>query len=115
MMKLSTERNHLIKALKIVAYEMESDLVDLTRPRCKRVEEEGGTFIHMALQDTADIEPISNHHWIPLAPISSPDRSLVLEAFCGVVNMTNALFPGAMIIMPGIVPMAKYSLGYLIM
>jgi hypothetical protein len=36
---------------------MESDLVELVRPHYKRDDDEGRTFIPMALQDTADIEP----------------------------------------------------------
>ena len=57
MMKLSTKRKHLTNVLKMVAYQTESDLVELIRPHYNRVEDEGRTFIQMALQDTADIEP----------------------------------------------------------
>jgi hypothetical protein len=58
--KLSTERKHLTNVLKMVAYQIESDLVELVRPHYKRVEDEGRTFIQMALQNTADMEPIHN-------------------------------------------------------
>jgi SMC interacting uncharacterized protein involved in chromosome segregation len=57
MVNLSTERKHLTNVLKMVAYQTESGLVELIRPHYSRVEDEGRTFIHMALQDTADIEP----------------------------------------------------------
>jgi hypothetical protein len=43
--KLSTERKHLTNVLKMVAYQIESDLVELIRPEYKRVEDEGRTFI----------------------------------------------------------------------
>jgi hypothetical protein len=56
LVKLSTERQHLTNVLKMIAYQMESDLVELVRPNYKRIEEEGRTFIQTALQDTADIE-----------------------------------------------------------
>ncbi len=39
--KLSTERKHLTNILRMVAYQMESDLVELVRPHYKRVEDEG--------------------------------------------------------------------------
>jgi len=94
MVKLSTERKHLTNVLKMVAYQTESDLVELIRPHYSRVEDEGRTFIQMALQDTADIEPTDDQLRIRLAPLSSPHRSRVLESLCNALNKTNTLFPG---------------------
>jgi transposase-like protein len=94
MVKLSTERKHLTNVLKMVAYHTESDLVELIRPHYSRVEDEGRTFIQMALQDTADIEPTEDQLRITLAPLSSPHRSRVLETLCETLNKTNTLFPG---------------------
>ncbi|HMH02127.1 MAG TPA: LuxR C-terminal-related transcriptional regulator [Terriglobales bacterium] len=94
MVKLSTERKHLTNVLKMVAYQTESDLVELIRPHYSRVEDEGRTFIQMALQDTADIEPAEDQLRITLAQLSSPHRSRVLEALCETLNKTNTLFPG---------------------
>jgi DNA-binding CsgD family transcriptional regulator len=94
MVKLSTERKHLTNVLKMVAYQTESDLVELIRPHYSRVEDEGRTFIQMALQDTADIEPAEDQLRITLAPLSSPHRSRVLAALCETLNKTNTLFPG---------------------
>jgi DNA-binding CsgD family transcriptional regulator len=92
--KLSTERKHLTNVLKMVAYQIESDLVELIRPEYKRVEDEGRTFIQTVLQDTADIEPTVDQLRITLAPLSSPHRSRVLGTLCEVLNKTNTLFPG---------------------
>lgn len=92
--KLSTERKHLTNILKMIAYQMESDLVELVRPHYKRVEDEGRTFIQSALQDMADIEPTIDQLRITLAPLSSPHRSRALEALCEELNKTNTLFPG---------------------
>jgi len=94
VIKLSTERKHLTNVLKMVAYQIESDLVEFVRPEYKRVEDEGRTLIRTALQDTADIEPAENQLRIALAPLSSPHRSRVLEALCQALNKTNTLFPG---------------------
>jgi DNA-binding CsgD family transcriptional regulator len=94
VVKLATERKHLTNVLKMVAYQIESDLVELVRPHYKRVEDEGRTFIQTALQDTADIEPMDDQLRITLAPLSSPHRSRVLEALCDALNKTNTLFPG---------------------
>ena len=94
LVKLSTERKHLTNVLKMIAYQIESDLVELVRPYYKRVEDEGRTFIQTALQDTADIEPTDDQLRITLAPLSSPHRSRVLEALCEMLNKTDTLFPG---------------------
>ena len=94
LVKLSTERKHLTNILKMIAYQMESDLVELVRPHYKRVEDEGRTLIQSALQDMADIEPTVDQLRITLAPLSSPHRSRVLEALCEVLNKTDTLFPG---------------------
>src|SRR5947207_1475039 len=97
MVKLSTERKHLTNVLKMVAYQTESDLVELIRPHYSRVEDEGRTFIQMALQDTADIEPTEDQLRITLAPLSSPHRSRVLESLCVALNKTKTLFPGTLL------------------
>src|SRR6266566_1359416 len=103
MVKLSTERKHLTNVLKMVAYQTESDLVELIRPHYSRVEDEGRTFIQMALQDTADIEPTDDQLRIRLAPLSSPHRSRVLESLCEALNKTNTLFPGTQLQMSYVV------------
>jgi transposase len=97
MVKLSTERKHLTNVLKMVAYQTESDLVELIRPHYSRVEDEGRTFVQMALQDTADIEPMNDQLRIKLAPLSSPLRSRVLESLCVTLNKTKTLFPGTLL------------------
>ena len=99
VVKLSTERKHLTNLLKMIAYQMESDLVEWVRPYYKRVEDEGRTLIQVALQDTADIEPTDDQLRITLAPLSSPHRSRVLESLCQVLNKTNTLFPGTQLSM----------------
>jgi prepilin-type processing-associated H-X9-DG protein len=95
VVKLSTERKQLTNVLKMIAYQIESDLLDLIRPHYKRVEEEGRTFIQAALQDPADLEPTEDQLRITLAPLSSPHRSRVLGALCEALNQTHTKFPGS--------------------
>lgn len=92
--KLSTERKHLTNILKMVAYQIESDLVGQIRPLYARAEDEGRTFIQAALQSTAAIEPIENELHVKLAPLSSPHRSKALATLCETLNRTNTQFPG---------------------
>jgi hypothetical protein len=95
LVKLATERKHLTNVLKMVAYNIESDLLQLIRSHYKRAEDEGRTFIQTALQDTADLKPSSEELHIHLAPLSSPHRTRVLEALCAALNQTNSKFPGS--------------------
>jgi hypothetical protein len=94
VVKLATERKHLTNVLKMVAYNIESDLVQLIRPHYKRAEDEGRTFIQSALQDAADLEPTSDELHIRLAPLSSLHRTRVLVFLCAALNETNSIFPG---------------------
>ncbi|PYU66217.1 MAG: hypothetical protein DMG56_00945 [Acidobacteria bacterium] len=109
VVKLSTERKHLTNVLRMVAYHMESDLLELIRPHYKRVEEEGRTFIQAALQDAADLEPTEDQLRITLAPLSSPHRSRVLEALCQALNQTHTRFPGTQLEIHYAVPASPKS------
>jgi hypothetical protein len=94
VVKLSTERKHLTNVLKMVAYQIESDLLELIRPHYKRVEEEGRTLIQTILYDAADIEPTQHQLRITLAPLSSRHRTHAMEILCATLNQTNTVFPG---------------------
>jgi DNA-binding CsgD family transcriptional regulator len=94
VVKLSTERKHLTNILKMVAFQIESDLVEMIRPYYKRVEDEGRTLVQSIMQDAADIEPAEGELRITLAPLSSPHRSRVVECLCEALNQTNTMFPG---------------------
>jgi transposase len=97
--KLSTERKHLTNILKMVAYQIESDLVGQIRPLYARAEDEGRTFIQAALQNTAAIEPTKNELHVTFAPLSSPHRSKAFAALCENLNRTNTQFPGTALTM----------------
>jgi SMC interacting uncharacterized protein involved in chromosome segregation len=92
--KLSTERKHLTNVLKLVAYQIESDLVERLRPHYARADDEGRTLIQTALQSAAAIEPTDKELRITLAPLSSPHRSKAVAALCEQLNQTKTEFPG---------------------
>lgn len=94
LVKLSTERKHLTNVLKLVAYQIESDLVHLIRPHYARTEDEGRTLIQTALQSTAALEPTDNELRVTLSPLSSPHRSQAVAALCDTLNKTETCFPG---------------------
>ena len=94
LVKLSTEREHLTNVLKLVAYQIESNLLDLIRPNYARTEDEGRTLIQTALQSAAALEPTKDELRITLSPLSSPHRSRVVAALCETLNKTETVFPG---------------------
>ena len=95
VIKLATERKHLTNILKMVAYQIESDLLNLLRPHYARVEDEGRTLIQTALQSRASIEPTDDELHVTLSPLSSPHRSKAVAALCEVLNKTHTRFPGS--------------------
>jgi hypothetical protein len=92
--KLSTERKHLTNVLKMVAYQIESDLVERLRPYYARVDDEGRTLAQTALQSAASIQPGENELRVILAPLSSEHRSKAIAALCRDLNLSNTIFPG---------------------
>ena len=94
LVKLSTERKHLTNVLKLVAYQIEGDLVNLLRPHYARVEDEGRTLIQTALQSSATLEPTDQELRVTLSPLSSPHRSQAVAALCEDLNATDTRFPG---------------------
>jgi len=94
VVKLATERMHLTSLLKMVAYQVESDLLRLIAPHYKRAEDEGRTLIQSVLASAADIEVSETQLRVLVAPLSSPHRTRVLAALCGELNATATAFPG---------------------
>lgn len=99
LVKLSTERKHLTNVLKLVAYQIESDLVNLIRPHYARTEDEGRTLIQTALRSAAALEPTDKELRITLAPLSSSHRSQAVAALCETLNTTDTRFPGTNLLM----------------
>jgi hypothetical protein len=94
IIKLSTERKHLTNVLKMVAYQIESDLVERLRPHYARADDEGRTLIQTALQSAASIEPGKDELRITIAPLSSEHRSKAIAALCRDLNQSKTVFPG---------------------
>ena len=98
VVKLATERMHLTSLLKMVAYQVESDLFRLVTPHYKRAGDEGRTLIQSALASAADIEVSETQLRILVTPLSSAHRTRVLATLCGELNATATMFPGTNLI-----------------
>jgi len=95
VVKLAPERKHLTNLLKMVAYQVESDLLRLVSPHYKRVEDEGRTLIQSALGSSADIEVSDHELRVSLAPLSSAHRTRAIAALCEELNRSPTVFPGS--------------------
>jgi hypothetical protein len=93
VVKLSTERKHLTNVLKIVAYQAESELVDLVAPHYRRADDEGRTLVRTALKTSADLRVTDGELRITLAPLSSAHRTRAVAALCAALNEHPVCFP----------------------
>ena len=94
VIKLDVERKHLSNVLKMVAYQIESDLVRQIAPHYARADEEGRTLLQTAFSTAADIAVEGGELRITLAPLSSPHRTRAVAALCEELNRTETRFPG---------------------
>lgn len=94
VVKLATERQHLTTVLKMVAYQIESDLLEILRPYYARIDEEGRTLIQTALQSAAALAPGPDQLAVTIAALSSRHRSKAVSAVCAALNKRPVAFPG---------------------
>jgi transposase len=90
---LKRERNLVADAIKMSAYQIESELCSMGESYARN-EEEGRTLLHAAFQSSAKIEVIENEIQITMASQSSPHRSQAVADLCQELNKIEACFPG---------------------
>ena len=99
VVKLATERKHLTNLIKMLAYQAESDLLAFLRPHYARSDDEGRTLLHELFRAAADIEATDTKLRITVCPLSSPHRTLAVQALCDTLTETATLFPGSRLTM----------------
>ena len=92
--RLPARRKRLSDGLKMLAYQVESDLVRAVAPHFRRVEDEGRTLIAAALQSTGDIELDDGEQRITLAPQSSLHRTRAVAELCHLLDDMAVTSPG---------------------
>jgi hypothetical protein len=95
IVKLATERKHLTDMVKMVAYQVESDLLSLISPHYARSDDEGRTLVQNLLASAADLDVTPEELRVKVAPLSSPHRTRVLAALCKELNLARTTFPGS--------------------
>ncbi|MBC8426235.1 hypothetical protein H8E07_19135 [bacterium] len=92
--RLPQRRKRLSDGLKMLAYQVESDLVRAIAPHYRRVDDEGRTLIAAAMRSGGDIDVTEEELRVTLAPQSSPHRSRVIAELCRALDQTETRFPG---------------------
>jgi DNA-binding CsgD family transcriptional regulator len=95
VVKLATERKHLTNLIKMLAFQAESDLLAFLRQYYARSDEEGRTLLHELFGAAADIDVTDTELRVTLNPLSSPHRTLAVQALCETLTETATTFPGS--------------------
>ena len=92
--RLPSERKRLSDTIKMLAYQVETDLERATAPFYARSLHEGRRLLRAALHSAADLEVTKEEIKVTLAPQSSPHRSQAIARLCDILNATGTCFPG---------------------
>jgi len=92
---LKREKKLIVDAIKIMAYQCETALLDRLRPHYVRAGDEGRTLLHAAFQSSASMEVTETELQITLAAQSSPHRSEALAKVCRELDAEAVCYPGS--------------------
>jgi transposase-like protein len=92
---LKTEKKLIVDAIKIIAYQCETALLDRLRAHYARADDEGRTLLHAAFQSSASTEVTETELRITLAAQSSPHRSEALAKLCRELDAEGVCYPGS--------------------
>jgi transposase len=92
---LKKEKKLIVDAIKIVAYQCETELLKRLGPHYARADDEGRTLLHAAFQSSARMEVTETELRITLAAQSSPHRSEALAKLCQDLDAEGACYPGS--------------------
>jgi transposase len=93
--KLKQEKKLIVDAIKMIAFQCETNLLDRLRPHYARTEDEGRTLLHAAFQASARMEVTETELRITLAAPSSPHRGVALAKVCEALDAEGYCYPGS--------------------
>ena len=91
---LKTEKKIIADAIKMAAYQVETELLGMLHGHYARAGEEGRTLLHAAFQSPAQLEVAEGELRVTIARQSSPHRTAALAALCEQLDAHATLFPG---------------------
>ena len=95
LVQLKRHRRLVVDAIKMVAYQVESDLHGLLFGKYARAEDEGRTLLHAIFQSPARIEVGPDQLTVTIAAQSAPHRTEVVRQLCEELNEMRVKFPGS--------------------
>jgi hypothetical protein len=93
--KLKTEKKLIVDAIKMMAFQCETTLLERLRPHYARTEDEGRTLLHAAFQASARMEVTETELRITLESQSSPHRGEALAKVCKELDAEGVCYPGS--------------------
>jgi len=91
---LKTEKKLIADAIKMAAYQVETELLGMLQDHYGRADEEGRTLLHAAFQSPARLEVVEGELRVTIARQSSPHRTAALAALCEQLDALALRFPG---------------------
>jgi hypothetical protein len=91
---LKTEKKLIADAIKMAAYQVETELLGMLQDHYPRCGEEGRTLLHAAFQSPARMEVAEGELRVTIGPQSSPHRTAALAALCAQLDSRAVAFPG---------------------
>ena len=94
LVSLKKDRKVIADAIKIAAYQMESDLVGMLAEGYARCADEGRTLLHAAFRSAGELEVRDGELRVTLVPQSSPHRTRAIAKLCRKLTEMGVNFPG---------------------
>ncbi len=91
---LKTEKKLIADAIKMAAYQVETELLGLLDGHYARFAEEGRTLLQAAFQSSARLEVTDTELRVTIGAQSSPHRTAALSALCEQLDALAVPFPG---------------------
>jgi hypothetical protein len=91
---LKQEKKLIADAIKMAAYQVETQLMGMLQEHYARADEEGRTLLHAAFPSPARLEVGQGELRVTIAAQSSPHRTAALAALCEQLDALAVPFPG---------------------
>lgn len=92
---LKTEKKLIVDAIKMIAYQCETMLLEHVSKHYARADDEGRTLLHAAFQSSASMEVTETELKITIAAQSSPHRTEAMAKVCQALDAEAAYYPGS--------------------
>ena len=91
---LKTEKKLIADAIKMAAYQVETELLGMLQDHYARADEEGRTLLHAMMQSPARLEVAEGELRVTIGRQSSPHRTAALAGLCAQLDALALSFPG---------------------